>query len=156
MNAKQIFSNKNKDVLSLPYDKTTEEKVAFHSKELKKKYCGKIKIRHCHQQVDITAGVSSANSNISKAMSMRKPSKPRPSISRSQKSSATPNTSVASSTSSPTTSKGKRNRRAPDYYGFQSSVCSVSDQKSIPMPKRAWTTNPVIETVIQAESSQPP
>ena len=137
----------------LPYDKTTEEKVAFHSKELKKKYRDNIKIRN--RLADNNSGVSSANCNILKAMTTRKPSKPQTFTSRSRKPSATPNTSAASSTSSPTTSKGKRNRTAPQYYGFESSVCSGSDQESIPMPKRACTTNSVIETVIQEEASKP-
>ena len=139
---------------SLPYDKPTEDKIAFHSKELKKKYRGGIKIRH--RQADNTTGVSSPNSNISKTMTTRKQSKPQPCTSRSRKSSATTNTSTAASTSSPTTLKGKRNRRAPYCYGFESSVCSVSDQESIPMPKGARTTNPVIVTVIQEEAWQPP
>ena len=66
----------------LPYDKTTEshhirttfEKIALHSKELRKKYRGDIKIRH--RQADNTSGVSLSNRNISKAMSSRKPTKP--------------------------------------------------------------------------------
>ena len=77
----------------LPYDKTTEKKIAFHSKELKKKYRGDIKIRH--RQADNTSGVLSAKSNISKAMLTRKISKPHSLTSRSRKSSATPNTSAA-------------------------------------------------------------
>ena len=40
----------------LPYDKTTEEKIALHSKELEKKYRGDIKIRH--RQADLTSRVS--------------------------------------------------------------------------------------------------
>ena len=89
-------------------------------------------------------------------MFTRKPSKLQPSTSRDRKSSSTPNTSAESSTSNLTNSKSKRNRRAPDYYGFKSSVCSVSDQESVPMPKRARTTSSVIETVIQEEASKPP
>ena len=111
----------------LPYDKATEEKIAFHSKELKKKHRGDIKI--WHRQADSTSGVLPANSKISKTMSTRKPSKPQTSTSCSRKSTSTPNTSAASSTWSPTTSKSKRNRRASDYYEFESSVCSVSDQE---------------------------
>ena len=57
----------------LPYDKTTEEKIAHHSKELQKKYREDIKIRH--RQADNASGISSANSKISKTMSSRKPKK---------------------------------------------------------------------------------
>ena len=105
----------------LPYDKTTEENIAQQSKELKKKYRGDIKIRH--RQDDSASGISSTNSNISKAKSSRKPKKPQAGTSRSRKSSI-PNTSAASSMAassaassiaSPTTSKGKRNRKAPEY-----------------------------------------
>ena len=31
---------------TLPYEKTTEEKISQHMKDLKKKYLGEIKIRH--------------------------------------------------------------------------------------------------------------
>ena len=148
----------------LPYEKTTEEKLAQHKKDLKKKYRGEIKIRHRPTQSDAVSGVSSANSNISKAMSSRKPKKPQPGSNRSRKSSTTLNTfnassvtasSVTSSTASPSTPKTKRNRRAPDYFGFENSVCSISDD-SAPAPKRQKTANPFIETKIQEEASQPP
>ena len=43
----------------------------------------------------------------------------------------------------------------PQIFGFESSVCSVSDD-SAPMPKRHKSTNPVIKTVIQEEALQPP
>ena len=52
--------------------------------------------------------------------------------------------------------KTKRNRNGPDYFGFESSVCSVSDDSAAPAPKRTKTANPVIETIIQEEASQPP
>ena len=89
-------------------------------------------------------------------MSTTKPSKTQPSTRSSQKLSATSNTSAASSTWSPTTSKGKRNHRAPDYYWFENLVCSVCEQESILVPKRPRITNPVIETIIQLEASQLP
>ena len=146
----------------LPYEKTTEEKISQHTKELKKKYRGEIKIRRRPTQSDATPGVSSANSNISKAMSSRKPKKPQAGGKRSRQSSTALNTSnassvaassAASSTASPTSSKTRRNRRAPDYFGFESSVCSVSDDSA---PKQSKTANPVIETIIQEEVSQRP
>ena len=96
------------------------------------KYRGEIKIRHRPTQSDAASGVSSANSNVSKAMSSGKPKKPQAGGKRSRQSSTALNTSntssvaassAASSTASPPTSKSKRNRRAPDYFGFESSVC---------------------------------
>ena len=98
-------------------------------------------------------------------MSSRKPKKPQAGRNRSRQSSVTLNTSnassvaassVTSSTASPSTSKSKRTRKAPDYFGFESSVCSVSDNDSVSAPKRHKPTNPVIETVIQEEALQPP
>ena len=80
----------------LPYDKTTEEKIALHTRDLKK-YRGEIKIRHRPTQSDAASGVSSANSHISKAMSSRKPKKPQAGRTRSRQSSTTLNTSIASS-----------------------------------------------------------
>ena len=148
----------------LPYEKTMEEKIAQHTKDLKKKYRGKIKIRHRPTQSDAASGVSSANSNISKAMSSCKPKKPQPGRNRSSKSSTNLNTSnassiasssVTSSTASLSTSKTKKNRRAPDYFGFENSVCSISDDPA-PASKRQKTANSVIETILQEEASQPP
>ena len=92
-------------------------------KDLKKKYRGEIKIRHRPTQSDAASGVSSANSNNSKAMSSRKPKKPHVGGKRSRQSSTALDTSnafsvaassAASSTASLTTSKTKRNCRAPD------------------------------------------
>ena len=148
----------------LPYEKTTEENIAQHTKDLKKKYHGEIKIRNRPTQSDAASGVSSANSNISKAMSSLKLKKPQPGSNRSSKSSTTLNTSnassvaapsVTSSTASPSTPKTKKNRRAPDYFGFENTVCSISDD-SAPASKRQNTANPVIETILQEEASQPP
>ena len=106
------------------------EKTALHSKRLKKNNRGDMKIRHQHS--DNSSEITSANSNISQALSTRKPTKPQPIITRNRKPSPTPNTPALSSTSRPCTSKSKRNRRAPDYYGFKSSVFSVSDQDVAP------------------------
>ena len=148
----------------LPYEKTTEEKISQHTKELKKKFCGEIKIRHRPNQSDATSGVSSANSNISKAMASRKPRKPQAGGKRSRNTSATLNTSnassvaassVTSSVASPSTSRNKLTRRAPDYFGFESSVCSISDDSASPVSKKQKPTNQVIETIIQEEAAQP-
>ena len=149
----------------LPYEKTTEEKISQHTKELKKKFCGEIKIRHLPTQSDAASGVSSANSNISKGMASRKPKKPQLGGKRSRNTSATLNTSnassvaassVTSSAASPSTSRNKRTRRAPDYFGFENSVCSVSDDSAAPAHKKQKPENPVIATIIQEEAAQPP
>ena len=143
----------------------TEEKIAQHTKDLKKKFRGEIKIRHRPNQSDAASRVSSANSNISKAMASRKPRKPQAGGKRSRTTSTTLNTSNASSVAassatssvaSPSTSHTKRNRRAPDYYGFESSVCSLSDDLAAPVSKKQRPANPVIETIIQEEAAQPP
>ena len=144
----------------LPYEKTTEEKISQHTKELKKTFRGEIKIRHRPTQSDAASGVSSANSNISKAMASRKPRKPQEGGKRSRNTSTTLNTSnassvaassVTSSVASPSTSRNKRTRRAPDYSGFERSVCSAA-----PVPKKRKPANPVIETIIQEVAAQPP
>ena len=149
----------------LPNEETAEEKYSQHTKDLKKKYRREIKIRHRPTQSDAASGVSSANSNISKTMSSRKPKEPQAGGKRLRQSSTALNTSnassvaaspAASSTASPTTSKTKRNRRAPDYFGFESSVCSDSDDSAATAPKRSKKANPVIETIIPEEASQPP
>ena len=147
----------------LPYDKTTEAKIAQRTKHLKRKYRREIKIRHRPTQSDAASGVSSVNSNISKAMSSGKPKKPQTGTNRSRQSSTTLNTSnassvaassVTSSIASRSTSKTKRNRKAPDYIGFESSVCSISDDFA-PASKNHKTANLVIETITQEEASQP-
>ena len=58
-----------------PYEKTTEFKIAKHSNDLKKQKRGEIKIRH--RQRDTTSVVSSINSNVSRALMVRKPTKPQ-------------------------------------------------------------------------------
>ena len=58
-----------------PYEQTTETKIAKHSNDLKKQKRGEIKIRH--RQRDTTSAVSSVNSNVSRALTVRKPVKPK-------------------------------------------------------------------------------
>ena len=58
-----------------PYEKTTEFKIAKHSNDLKKQKRGEIKIRH--RLRDTTSVVSSINSNVSRALMVRKPTKPQ-------------------------------------------------------------------------------
>ena len=59
-----------------PYEQTTETKIAKHSNDLKRQKRGEIKIRH--SQRDTTSVVSSINSNVSRALKVRKPVKPQP------------------------------------------------------------------------------
>ena len=59
-----------------PYEQTTEKKIAKHSNDLKKQKRGEIKIRHRHR--DTTSVVSSVNSNVSRALTLRKPARPQP------------------------------------------------------------------------------
>ena len=98
-------------------------------------------------------------------MSSRKPKIPPAGTSFSRKSSGTSNTSAVSSISAssaaspiaiPTTSKGKKNLKAPDYCGFGISVCSVNDSETMPAPERQRPKNPVIETIKKAEALPPP
>ena len=58
-----------------PYEQTTETKIAKHSNLLKKQKRGEIKIRH--RQRDTISVVSSVNSNVSRALTARKPVKPQ-------------------------------------------------------------------------------
>ena len=53
-----------------PYKQTTETKIAKHSDDLKKQKRGEIKIRHRHR--DTTSVVSSVNSNVTRALTVRK------------------------------------------------------------------------------------
>ena len=59
-----------------PYEQTTETKIEKHSNELKKQKRGEVKIGH--RLRDTTSVVSSVNSNITRALTVRKPSKPQP------------------------------------------------------------------------------
>ena len=59
-----------------PYEQTTETKIAKHSNDLKKQKRGEIKIRH--RQRDNTSVVLSVYSNVTRALTVRKPIKPQP------------------------------------------------------------------------------
>ena len=58
-----------------PYEQTTEIKIAKHSNDLKKQRRGEIKIRHRHR--DTTSVVSLLQSNVPRALTVRKPAKPQ-------------------------------------------------------------------------------
>ena len=97
-------------------------------------------------------------------MSSRKPKKPQTGTSPSHKSSAKAKTSAASpiaassansSIASPKTSKTTLDPKAPDYFGFECSVCSISDHETMPAPKRQRPDNTVIETVKEEEALKP-
>ena len=144
--------------------KPRKKKLLNTQRTLKRNIVGRLKFAIDLPNLMPPSGVSSANSNISKAMSSRKPKKPQPGSNRSNKSSIKLNTSnassvasssVTSSTASPSTSRTKKNRRALDYFGFENSVCSISDDPA-PVSRRQKTANPVIETILQEEASQPP
>ena len=57
------------------YEQANEAKIAKHSNDLKKQKRGEIKIRH--RQRDTTSVVSSVNSNLTRAPTVRKPTKPQ-------------------------------------------------------------------------------
>ena len=59
-----------------PYEQTTETKISKHSNDLKKQKRWENKIRH--RQRDTTSVVSSVNSNGTRALTVRKPTKPQP------------------------------------------------------------------------------
>ena len=59
-----------------PSEQTTEVKIAKHSNDLKRQKRGEIKTRH--RQRDTTSVVSSVNSNVSLALTVRTPVKPQP------------------------------------------------------------------------------
>ena len=63
-----------------PYEQTTATKIAKHSNYLKRQKRGETKIRH--RQRDTTSVVSSVNSNVSRALIVRKPVKPQPKLRR--------------------------------------------------------------------------
>ena len=143
-----IRAERNTDLWEYAKRRRTKKRPRKRShntpKTLEKKFRGEIKIRHRPNQSDAASGVSSANSNISKAMASRKPRKPQAGGKCSRTTSTTLNTSNASSVAassatssvaSPSTSHTKRNHRAPDYYGFESSVSSLSDDSAAPVSK---------------------
>ena len=58
-----------------PHEQTTETKIAKHDNDLKKHKRGETKIRH--RQRDPTSVVFSVNSNETRALTAREPSKPQ-------------------------------------------------------------------------------
>ena len=59
-----------------PYGQTTDTKTAKHSNDLKKHKRRETNFRH--RQRDTLSVVSSVNSNVTRALTVRKPSKPQP------------------------------------------------------------------------------
>ena len=122
-----------------PYEQTTEIKIAKHSNEIKKQKRGETKFRHRHQ--DTTSVVSSVNSNVSRALTVRKPTKPQPKQRRNAASindndnvtaqeqqliSIVPAPQMSSSQnqqnqdthSDPQEQQGTRKQNRPHFYGF--------------------------------------
>ena len=146
---------------SAPYEQTTETKIAKHSNDLKKQKRGEIKIRH--RQRDNTSVVSSLNSNVTRALTVRKTTKPQPkrrrttapqnepSESASQDQPGTssvpappvpppqeqPGSSLVSDT--PSHNEGRKRKR-PQFYGFTeadiSPISSLTSSNPSKLKKR--------------------
>ena len=123
-----------------PYEQTTETKIAKHGNDLKNQKRGEIKIRHRHR--DTTSVVSSVNSNVARALTVRKPAKPQPNCRRNTGSLDEPNDyattseqpiiSIVPATPMPTSQEWQelsvpsdqqeqntgRKRKRPQFYGF--------------------------------------
>ena len=138
-----------------PYEQTTETKIAKHSNNLKKQKRGEIKIRHRHR--DTLSVVSSVNSNVARAMTVRKPAKPQPKPRHNSGSLDEPNDNATTSEQPiisivpappmPTSQeqqessvpsdqkeqKGGRIRKRPQFYGFIDADIS----RTVPWPQLA-------------------
>ena len=145
----------------LPYDKTKEEKIAQHSRNSKRSTGVQLRFDNAQQQLkmhpafplQIATSVKQCPLGSLRSLKQGKAAhgnlqqlliRPMPGqLLRRQ--------SLLLSTT-PTSSNSKSARKAPDYFGFKSSVCTVSDIDSVPAPKRPKQINPVIKTVIQEEA----
>ena len=105
------------------YDKITEDKISSEKKDVEKQYIGDTKI--CPRQTDKFSGITSENSNISKSMYARKPTKPLPLSPR--RSSVTTSSSSIQSTLSIATLKRQRNATKSYIFENQSNVSYVID-----------------------------
>ena len=85
----------------------------------------------CPRKTLLTA--RSANSKISKAISAGNPSKTQPLITR-RRTSPFPKTSASTSTSTPSTSIGKRNRGALSFYRFEEPISAASINVCVIIP----------------------
>ena len=167
-----------------PYEKTTEFKIAKHSNDLKKQKRGEIKIRH--RQRDTTSVVSSVNSNVSRALTVRKPNKPvkkRFTVPTAdiQEDASTQNQPLISIVQAPPTptpqvppaqtqddqTKGRKRNR-PQFYGFTdadisptSSLASTSStqpkkRKTKKDKKQTKKSDSVVALIQTAEQSRIP
>ena len=141
-----------------PYEQTTETKTAKHSNDLKKQKRGEIKIRH--RQRDTTSVVSSVNSNVTRALTMRKPTKPQPNRRRTTAPPNEPSGSASqdhpgpssvpappvpppqeqaeSSLGSDTHSQNKRRKRKrPQFYGFTEAHISPTSSLTSTHPSKS-------------------
>ena len=112
-----------------------------HSNDLKKHKRGETKNRH--RQRDTTSVVSSVNSNVTRALTVRKPSKPQPkhrrtTASLNESSDQAPQEQPGTSTVVDSQiQKEGRKRKQPQFYGFSeadisptSSLASTSSSKT--------------------------
>ena len=124
-----------------PYEQTTETKIAKHSNDLKKQKRGEIKIRHCQRAT--TSVVSSVNSNVTRALTVPKPSKPQPkrrrsTVSVTKPSEPTPHEQPGSSLVSDSQLQNEgRKRKRPQFYGF--SEADISPTSSLASSSSAKT-----------------
>ena len=154
-----------------PYEKTTEFKIAKHSNDLKKQKRGEIKIRY--RQRDTISVVSSINSNVSRALMVRKPTKPQ----HKRRQNAISDGSTFTRFTSPTIitytpaqgdqTKGRKRNR-PQFYGFTdadisptSSLASSSSakpkkRKNKKDKKASKPENSVVALIQNAEQSRIP
>ena len=151
-----------------PYEQNTETKMAKQSNDLKKQKRGEIKNRH--RQRDITSVVSSVNSIVTRALTVRKPSKPQPNCRRTTASLNEPSEIIShdkpgtSSVPAPPVPKHHeqpgsslvsdsqtqnvgRKRTRPQFYGF--SEADVSPTSSLASSSSSKTKNENLENKIR-------
>ena len=140
-----------------PYEQITETKIAKHSNDLKKQKRGEIKIPH--RQRDSTSVVSSVNSTVTRALTVRKPTKPQP---RPRRTAAPPNESSESASqdqpgpssvpappvkppqeqpesllgSDTATQNEGRKRKRPQFYGFTEADISPTSSLTSSHPSK--------------------
>ena len=120
-----------------------EELIQSHSKEITRKQKGDKKMNH--RKRDPSSGVSSSNSNISRAMRGRIPEIPNfLAIHNQQQEESTVSHSEQPTTSSATTTAAKqpqrssdRNRRSLSYYGYENSSPDSAIAAPPKRPRRA-------------------
>ena len=115
-----------------PYEQTTETKIAKHSIDLRKHKRVETKIRH--RQRNTTSLVSSVNSNVTRALTVRKPSKPQPKCRRftaslNENEPAPQEQPGPSKLPAPQKQSEGRKRKRPQFYVF--SEADISPTSSL-------------------------